>query len=180
MTVKTEFTRDDFTAILSHYDLGEYVGSEAIAQGTVQTNYYLETTRGRYVFRYYEVRSRESVLFESELLKYLAQNGYPSPVQVRNRQGAYVGEYRGRPYAVYEYIPGQPLENPGPQHWQQLIQKAAELNSLGQGFNSEYTLHRWNYGPGLCRTLAREEAAQLDTPRAYQKLAWLDLQTDSL
>jgi homoserine kinase len=174
MTVKTEFTPDDFAAILSQYDLGAYSHSEPIPQGTVQTNYFLETTRGRFVFRFYEVRSRESVLFESELLAYLVQHRYPCPAQVKNRQGAYVAEYRGKPYALFEFIAGQPLENPGPEHWQQLIQKAAELNSLGQGFSSEYTQHRWNYGPDLCRTLAREEAAQLDAPRACEKLAWLE------
>ena len=50
MAVKTPFTPDDFVAILSQYDLGDYAHSEAIQRGTVQTNYCIRTTQGRFVF----------------------------------------------------------------------------------------------------------------------------------
>lgn len=173
MAVKTSFTPDDFAAILSHYDLGAYGDSAAIQQGTVQTSYRLQTSQGTFVFRYYENRSGESVLFESDLLAYLAARRYPCPVQVRNSQGATVAMYRGKPYVIFEFIDGQPLERPGPHHWQQLIQKAAELQKLAQDFRSPYTRYRWNYDPELCRTLARAEATRLATPGAHEKFTWL-------
>lgn len=40
MAVKTLFTHNDFVNILSQYDLGAYTQSEAIQQGTVQTNFF--------------------------------------------------------------------------------------------------------------------------------------------
>ena len=43
MAVKTRLTQHDFEAILSGYNLGKYIRWEAINQGTVQTNYFLET-----------------------------------------------------------------------------------------------------------------------------------------
>jgi homoserine kinase type II len=173
MAVKTPFTRDDFAAILSQYDLGVYTHSEAIQRGTVQTNYCIQTTQGRFVFRYYENRSKEAVLFESDLLAYLAKHHYPCPVQVRNTQGAYVGVYRNKPYVISEFLNGQPLEQPNAHHWQQLIQKAAELQKLTQGFRSQYTCYRWNYDPDLCRALAQAEVTRTNTQSAHEKFAWL-------
>src|SRR4029079_5612632 len=101
MAIKTAFTAPDFIVILSQYDLGAYTHSAAIQQGTVQTNYFLQTTQGRFVFRYYENRSSESVLFESDLLLYLTAYHYPCPPPVKNTQGTYVGMYRNKPYILF-------------------------------------------------------------------------------
>lgn len=173
MAVKTSFTPADFVAILSQYNLGAYTHSEAIQRGTVQTNYCLQTTQGKFVFRYYENRSRESVLFESDLLAFLTKCHYPCPTPARNAQEVTVGEYRHKPYVIFEFLDGQPLEYPNAHHWRQLIQKAAELQKLTTDYYSPYTRHRWNYNPDLCHTLARAEATQFNTPSAHEKLAWL-------
>jgi Ser/Thr protein kinase RdoA (MazF antagonist) len=173
MAVKTEFTRDDFVSILSSYDLIGYVGSHLVEQGTVQTNYFVDTARGRFVLRYYESRSRESVLFESDLLAYLAARDYPCPGQVKDRRGAYVGLYRDRPYVIFQFVEGQHIEHPTADQHRQLVQKAAELQKLTLGFDSAYTSYRWNYTPDLCRTLARGEAERIDTEGAREKFAWL-------
>jgi len=173
MGVRTLFAPGDFAGILSQYDLGDYVHSEALQQGTVQTNYFIQTTQGKFVFRYYENRSRESVLFESELLAYLAAHHYPCPVQVRNKQDAYVGMYLRKPYIILKYFDGRSIEHPSAHHWQQLVQKAAELQKLTQGYRSQYMRHRWNYDPDLCRTLACAEATRINTRSAHEKFAWL-------
>jgi homoserine kinase type II len=173
MAVKTSFIHADFVVILSQYDLGAYMDSAAIQQGTVQTNYFLQTTQGKFVFRYYENRSRESVLFESDLLAYLTEYDYPCPTQIKNTQGTYIGEYRNKPYILFEFCDGQPTEDPSIHQWRQLVQKAAELQKLTQEYRSQYTQHRWNYDPDLCRTLASAAAARINTPSAHAKFAWL-------
>lgn len=173
MAVKTQFTHNDLAAILSQYDLGTYVYSEAIQHGTVQTNLLVDTTRGRFVLRYYENRSKESVLFESELLVYLTSHCYPCPGQKKNKRGLYVGDYHDRPYVIFEFLEGCHVEHPTAHQHQQLIQKAAELQVLTQGYTSPYAPYRWNYTPDLCRTLAQAEAERIDTHAAHEKLAWL-------
>jgi homoserine kinase len=173
MAVKTAFAPEDLARILSQYDLGAYIDSKAIGQGTVQTNYLVETTQGRMVFRYYENRSRESVLFERDLLLYLRERRYPCPAPLRNRRGAYVGVHCEKPFVVFGFIEGHHVEHPGARHRQQLVQRAAELQSLTAGFHSRYMPYRWNYEPGLCGALARAEATRLGTPGAHGKSAWL-------
>ncbi len=47
MVVKTALTPDEFANTLSLYDVEAYTESEAIQQGTVQTNYVIRTTQGK-------------------------------------------------------------------------------------------------------------------------------------
>ena len=180
MTVKTQFTRHDFEGILAGHDLGTYTDSEAIQQGTVQTNYFLETTQGKFVLRYYEVRSMESVLFESDLLIHLKKRDYPCPRQLMNLEGSYVGSYLERPYILFEFMDGQHVAHPSLHQHQQLIQKAAELQKLTQDFDSPYVSHRWNYTPDLCFQLAQDEAERINSQDSRQKLAWLEVQLNRL
>lgn len=174
MAVKTVFTSEDFQDMLSHYDLGAFIQAKAVQQGTVQTNYFITTSHGKFVFRYYENRSRESVLFESELLAYLTKCNYPCPAHIKNRQGTTVGTYQDKPYVFSEFLDGEPIEQPNHHHMQQLVQKAAELQAVTKDFRSEYTPYRWNYDPALCRRLAGKEAAKLNTKDAQEKFVWLD------
>jgi len=81
MAVKTSFFEEEFIEILANYTLGEYIGFQPIGAGTVQTNYSIRTTKGSYIFRYYENRSKESVRFECDLCTYLKDNHYPCPAR---------------------------------------------------------------------------------------------------
>jgi len=173
MAVKTPFAPADFVNILAQYALGVFTQAEPILQGTVQTNYFITTTQDKFVFRYYENRSEEAVLFESELLTYLTAQRYPCPAPLQNRQGTTVGMARGKPYVIFEFLAGQPVEHPNDQHKAQLIQKAAELQQLTRDYRSPYRAQRWNYDPALCQTLAHAAATRINTPSGHKKFAWL-------
>jgi Ser/Thr protein kinase RdoA (MazF antagonist) len=166
--------------MLSPYDLGTLQRAAPIQQGTIQTNYILETTRDRVILRYYECRSRESVLFESELLVHLAKHDYPCPRPVMNQSGGCLGEYQQKPYLILHYIDGYTREHLDNYHWRQVIGRAAELQRTTQDFRSPYTAHRWNYDQGLCLRLARAESVRLDTAVAREKLGWMERELDEL
>ncbi|MCD4686701.1 MAG: homoserine kinase [Anaerolineae bacterium] len=173
MTVKTPFTHADFVELLAHYDLGTLTHATAIEQGTVQTNYVIQTTQGKFVFRHYENRSRAAVLFERDLLTHLTAHNYPCPALIPNRQGTVVGIVRGKPYMCFEFVAGQHIEHPSVQHYRQIVQQAAALQTLTQDFRSPYTTQRWNYDVALCRTLAQAAATKINTPAAREKYVWL-------
>lgn len=112
MAVKTHFSNDELREILSNYQLGEYKHSKPIAEGTVQTNFLLQTTKGMFVFRYYENRSMDSVSFECHLIQYLKGKNYPCPAPLKNKKGISVGLYKEKPYIIFEFVEGQQLEHP--------------------------------------------------------------------
>ena len=173
MAVKTTFTEQALSEILSGYDLGEFQNARPISAGTVQTNYCVQTTRGKFVFRYYENRSKKSAAFECKLMQYLRDRNYPCPTPFRNKKRDYVGLYGEKPFALFEFIEGQHLDQPTPAQTKQLIQKVAELQNLTQGYKPPYLRYRWNYSAALCRDLAQKTAQTLGTPNASAKLAWL-------
>jgi homoserine kinase type II len=173
VAVKTEFSKAEFVEILANYDLGEFRDSRPISKGTVQTNFWLQTANGEFVFRYYENRSREMVLFECDVIQRLVQHHYPCPAAMQNRAGASVGMHDGKPFVLFEFVEGYHVENPGADEREQLIQKAPELHTITEGYQPIHIEQRWNYNVGLCRELAGKAAAHLNTDSAREKLAWL-------
>ena len=125
MAVKTQLTPEDFVGVLLPYNLGALRRAEPIERGTVQTTYVLRTTRGRFALRCYENRSRASVLFERDLLTYLAERRYPCPAPVLTTDGSYVGTHQGKPYLFFDFAEGQSVEHPSLGQTRQLIQMAA-------------------------------------------------------
>ena len=79
MAVKTTFSKEDFSKILSNYDLGGIKKFRPFKLGAVQTNLLLETEKHKFVFRYYESRPEKYALFEINILQYLAKHSYPCP-----------------------------------------------------------------------------------------------------
>ena len=180
MAVKTQISNTNFELVLAQYALGTFLRAEPIPQGTVQTNYFLHTSSGKFVFRYYENRTFKSALFESYLLAYLKKHAYPCPGSIKDRHGKTVGLFRQKPFMICEFIDGQPIAQPGEIHRQQLIQKAAELNRLTRTYRPRYKKYRWNYDVDLCRRLAQAEAGKLHSQDAMDKYAWLDGQLSTL
>ncbi len=160
MAVKTVFTNEEIQHIFANYNLGDYINSKPISEGTVQTNYKVQTTRGFFVFRYYENRKKDSVLFETNLLNYLKKNNFPCPLPYKNSTGSFVGIHNFKPFAVYKYIEGNHIEEPNEEQRRIVIQKAAELHKITQNYSPIHKESRWNYGVQFC-----QEQAQIASKR---------------
>ncbi len=180
MTVKTEFSKAEFVEILANYDLGEFRDSKPISKGTVQTNFWLQTAKGQFVFRYYENRSREMVLFECDVIQLLTQHHYPCPAAMANREGAFVGTHGGKPYVIFEFVEGHSIENLNADQREQFIQKIAQLHTITEGYQPIHIEQRWNYSVEICRELARKAAANINTEAAREKLKWHENQLSQL
>lgn len=180
MAVKTKFSKNDFIKILSDYDLGEYKNSKPFTAGAVQTNFLLQTTKGKFVFRYYENRSQNSVLFESDLIKRLTDENYPCPAQFKNKDGKFFCTYRGKPFIIFEFVEGKHLKNPNESQKKELVKKVAELQNITKNFRPKNTKFRLNYNVENCRRLARNEAEKIGTKNAKEKLKWFENELSKL
>lgn len=180
MAVKTDFLQNDFEQILMNYNLGLYKASKPISEGTVQTNFLLQTTKGKFVFRYYENRSKESALFETDLIRYLKEKNYPCPAPMKNKHEELVDVFNGKPYVIFEFMEGSPIENPSESQKNQLIKMVAELQNVTKNHKPSYTDFRWNYSVELCRELARKEAEKLNTENSKAKLEWYEYELSKI
>lgn len=140
--MKTHFSLPTLAKILEPYGFGKVTSASTFSEGTLHTNLLVETEERSCVFRYFENRSREWALFESELICFLTQQDYPTPKQFPARNGEYVGMFEGKPFSVFEFISGQhvknPNQNPDNPADESIASWIARLHLLSQGFASRY------------------------------------------
>jgi homoserine kinase type II len=108
MATFTPISSEDGARIASAHGLGscrEVIGVQA---GTVNSNYFLETDRGRVFVRLYEQQEADGVAYEWALLDHLLGRGVRVPPRVK---GPGPGELRvgGRPVAVFNAVAGEDL-----------------------------------------------------------------------
>lgn len=180
MAIKTQFTNANMINILSEYDLGDFVSFEPTTNGTVQTNIFLNTTKNKFVLRYYESASKNSVLFEINLIRYLKNKNYSCPAPLRNIHGNFFGIYNKKPFVIFEFLEGEHIEKPNEKQRNQLIQKVAELQNITKNYNSYYKKYRCNYSVDLCKKLAINEAKKIGSKNAKDKLKWIKSELEKL
>jgi homoserine kinase type II len=108
MATFTLLSPEDGARIADAHGLGSCLGVVAVPAGTVNSNYFLDTTRGRVFVRLYEQQDVDGVSYEWTLLDHLTLRGVPVPPRVR---GPAPGELRvgGKPVAVFELVTGHDL-----------------------------------------------------------------------
>ncbi|MDX8401767.1 MAG: homoserine kinase [Mariprofundaceae bacterium] len=88
MSVYTELSRADIARILADYDLGELRDFAGIADGIENTNYFLDTDRGRFVLTVFERMDVDDLPYFMALMHHLAGAGFPCPDVMRRQDGA--------------------------------------------------------------------------------------------
>lgn len=163
----------DLVQMISNYNLGLLKNRKTFTKGKVQRNIFLSTSKGKFVLRCYRNRTKNSILFEVNLINYLKKHRFPVACVVENKQGNQVSSYKDKPYIISEFIDGDHLRNPNETQINQLIRKIAEMQIIFNRYKPTGIKYRWNYNIGLCKKLAIKEAEKINTPDAKEKLMWL-------
>jgi len=130
MAVYTDITDAELEAFLAGYDLGLPLAFKGIAEGVENSNFLLETEKGRYILTVYERRVKADDLpYFLNLLTWLADKGYPSARPIPDRKGATLATLRGKPAAIVEFLPGLSVRKPTVAH----CREAGEALARGRG-----------------------------------------------
>ena len=179
MAVKTSFTPHDFAAILDQYTLGEFVSFKPFDQGADQTNLLLNTTQGQAVLRYYEKRSADYVKFEIEVLHYLAEHSYPSAAPFAKKDGEYFGIYKGKPFALFEFMPGK--HNDNHENYLEVAEAIGKLHAITEGYQPSATAARPAHDTAYVWSCAQQSAVKIPSKVESQaRLSWLKQQLESV
>lgn len=173
MAVKTKISKNDFIKILSDYNLGKYKNFKSFTKGTVQTNILLQTTKGKFTLRCYESRSEKYASFEINVLQYLRKHAYPSPVPIRNIHGRFIGKYKRKPYAIFEFIEGRYTKKPNSKQMKELIKYISKLHNITKGYKSTYRNARESHDIEFCWRAAKLKSKELKKIKVQKKLQWL-------
>lgn len=113
MAVFTPVTAAELTAFLQRYDIGDATSFKGIAEGIQNSNFLLETTRGRYILTLYESRVETAALpWFLALTTHLADKALPVPRPITDRDGTALQQLNGRPACVIEFVPGVSVTDP--------------------------------------------------------------------
>ena len=113
MAAYTELTEDLLEELADDYGFGRITGASPIPQGSVNTNYLLETPKGKYLLRIDEAKGEMEVKREIDLLSFLHKHSFPCPHPLQDRKGRYYRQYRGRCLSISKYAEGRMIAPQG-------------------------------------------------------------------
>lgn len=125
MAVFTPVSEASLQALLSRFDLGNLTGFEGIASGIENTNYFVDTTRGRFVLTLFEKLSANELPFYLELMLHLASRGIACPKPMADREGRVLHTCEGKPASLATRLAGRWQPDPTPKHCEILGQAIA-------------------------------------------------------
>ena len=113
MAVFTPVTAADLSAFLLCYDVGIATSFKGIAEGVQNSNFLVETTRGRFILTLYEERvDLDDLPWFLALMTHLADKGLPVPRPIVDRDGTALRMLNGRPACMIEFVTGVSVSEP--------------------------------------------------------------------
>lgn len=124
MAVYTQVSDEALQAFLTQYDLGSALSFKGIAEGVENSNYYLETSKGRFILTLFEKRTNAADLpYFIGLKQHLAAKGIACPQPIPSKDGKPLQMLEGRHAVIISFLEGLSPKKPS----------AAQCRSLGEG-----------------------------------------------
>jgi homoserine kinase type II len=140
MAVFTEVSFDEASSLIRTLGIGELTALEGVASGIENTNYFADTTTGRYVLTLFERLSAEQLPFYLHLMKHLAVRGIPVPEPQADPAGEILHTLGGKPAAVVNRLRGHHHLAPDTAHCASVGDMLARMHLAGL----DYGLHQPN------------------------------------
>jgi homoserine kinase type II len=136
MAVYTVVDKQEIGEIVEDYGLVKLLSSTGIPAGSVNTNYLLETARGKHLLRVDEVKGELEVKRELDLLLFLRKHGFPCPQPIADRKGRHYREASGKCLSVYRYYDGRVIrpERLTTGQLESIGRVLADLHTIGKSY----------------------------------------------
>jgi len=134
MAVYTEVSTDAAAALVARLSLGRLERLAPVTGGIENTNYFVDTERGRYVLTLFERMSADQLPFYLRLMQHLAQRGLPVPEPHADADGQILLQVCGKPAALVDRLPGEHALAPDRGQCAQLGAVLARMHLAAQDF----------------------------------------------
>ncbi|WP_395699216.1 homoserine kinase [Aquabacterium sp.] len=174
MAVFTPISEADAAALLARLDAGEFIAMQGIGAGIENTNYFVDSSRGRWVLTVFERLGFEQLPFYLRLMQHLARHGLPVPEPRADAAGEIVHRLAGKPAALVNALPGHHQLAPDLHHCAQLGAMLARMHLAVADFPLQQPnlrgLDWWQQiAPRLQPHLADTQRALLADELAFQQ-----------
>jgi homoserine kinase type II len=140
MAVYTEVSFTEAASLVGRLGVGELTGLTGIQSGIENTNYFVDTTHGRYVLTLFERLTHAQLPYYLQLMKHLAERGIPVPGPKADASGAILHTLLGKPTTVVDRLRGRHQLAPAATHCTSLGTVLARLHLAG----ADFALHQPN------------------------------------
>ena len=131
MAIYTKLSENNLKEFFLKYSLGKLLNYKGIQEGIENTNYFIQTDKGKFILTVYEKRVEEKDLpFFMGLMKNLFDANFPSPEPIINKNGNYVTEISGKKAAVVSFLDGSAKKNLNPNDCHKVGVHAAKLHLI--------------------------------------------------
>ena len=136
MAVYTELSKNFLEELIDDYSFGRITNVVGIPEGSVNTNYLLETAKGKFLVRIDEVKGESEVRREIDLLAFLRKHAFPCPHPLQDRMGRFYRDYDNKCVSIYRYHEGRvlPVMRLRPTQLETIGRALGELHVIGKGY----------------------------------------------
>ncbi len=131
MAVYTKLSDEYIKNILKNYSFKEVNRIEEISEGILNTNYFIEGDKGKFIFRILEgERDYTEEVKELGFLEYLNSNGFPCPIAIKNVSGENYTFIDGKMASVFTFIEGEKVHSINENNLKEIGQKLGRMHNL--------------------------------------------------
>jgi len=131
MAIYTKLSENNLKEFFLKYNLGKLLNYKGIQEGIENTNYFIQTDRGKFILTVYEKRVEEKDLpFFMGLMKNLFDANFPSPEPIISKNGNYVTEISVKKSAVVSFLDGSAKKNLNPNDCHMVGIQTAKLHMI--------------------------------------------------
>ena len=107
MAVYTELNKEQIISFLKLYNIGKLISFHGIIEGIENSNFYLETSEGKYILTIFEKRVNESEIpFFINIMKHLSNRKFLCPKPVVDNKKNYLQRLQNKPAIVVSFLKG--------------------------------------------------------------------------
>ena len=111
MAVFTEVSNTQLDELLSHYDIGQARSLKGIASGIENSNFYLDTDKGKYVLTIFERLNKDQLPYYLKLTSHLGKKCLAVSYPIPRKDGGLLSEINGKPCSIAPCLSGTYVEN---------------------------------------------------------------------
>ncbi len=135
MAVYTKLEKNEIDKILLNYKIGILKKFEGIKEGIENTNYLIETNKGKYILTIYERRVKETDLpFFSNLMVELSKRGFVCPKPIPNRENNYISNIINKKFMIVSFLEGKSKTSLSPAECKIVGIQIAKLHMITKDF----------------------------------------------
>ncbi len=173
MSVFTPVSVDEARAFVAPYQVGDIIDFQNIAAGVENSNFFVTTTRGRYVLTIFEKIPRTDLDYYLGLMFHLHEAGLACAAPILARDRAMLGTLHGKPAALVQRLNGNDIAHPKPDDCRAVGAALAELHLKAKSFQGHMANWRglswWReYAHALEKHLSAREKQAISAELEFQ------------